>query len=49
MPDTPSLFVTPPPLQTSYRIDLCRRVKPTDTGTSEEYEKAYESVYEVIG
>ena len=38
-----------PPLQTSYRIDLCRRVKPTDTGTSEEYEKAYESVYEVRG
>ena len=38
-----------PPLQTSYRIDLCRRVKPTDIGTSEEYEKAYGSVYEVRG
>ena len=38
-----------PPLQTSYRINLCRRVRPTDTGTSEEYEKAYGSVYEVRG
>jgi len=49
MPDTPSLFVNPPPLQTSYRINLYRRVRPTDTGTSEEYEKAYGSVYEVRG